>query len=286
MTGDRLGTVTYFRRLAAGDVLLVEEGLVESGGGPIRMMHNSSPCVTDWNGDGLPDLVIGQGEGYPAGLFLYVNVGSPGSPLFAGRDTVERGGEPVQVYYGYPDMHDMDGDGLPDLVYGSSTGKIACLPNAGSPGAPLFDSLVYLEADGEEINFYSYVRPTVCDWDEDGLPDLLVGDQDGYANLFLGTGYTGIDEGGNGSPEPSVEACANPTPGPLDVRLSRMGEGPASLRLYSLEGRLLEELWSSPLPPPEGLSLPLDLSGNSPGVYLLVLDSGAGRATARATLLR
>ena len=51
---------------------------------------HAAPLVTDWDGDGLQDLLVGQfGEGK---LLIHENRGSRGSPSFNGAEVFQAGG--------------------------------------------------------------------------------------------------------------------------------------------------------------------------------------------------
>lgn len=47
-----------------------------------------------------------------------------------------------------PSFADIDGDGLPDLVVGQFNGLFMIYRNTGTPGTPLFDEPVLMQADG------------------------------------------------------------------------------------------------------------------------------------------
>ncbi|MCK4505919.1 MAG: T9SS type A sorting domain-containing protein [Candidatus Aegiribacteria sp.] len=286
IVGDRLGSVNYFRRLASGNIFLIGESPVKVAGRPIEMGHNSAPCVIDWNNDGLPDLVVGRVEAVPAGLYLYINEGSPSDPVFPLTDSVLCAGEPIQVYYSYPDFADMNGDGLLDLVLGSSNGKIACYENVGTADDPLFESFEYLEADGEEINFYSSVRPSVCDWNEDGYLDILVGNYTGQIFLFLGDGGTGIFSGGlSGDSEVLLRVTGNPASGTLYTEITLDNQVDIRLAVYDLHGRLLYTLNPGVLSSVIH-SLKIDISAFSQGTVFLVCTAGDTQLIEPVIILR
>ena len=271
IVGDRLGSVNYFRRLASGDVDLIAEPLVEVAGKAISLGYNSAPCVVDWNNDNLPDLVAGKLEGIPTGLHLYINEGVTGEPLFAETDTVFCSGEPIQLYTTYPDFGDLNNDGLADLVVGSTTGRITCYINSGTADFPLFEEFEDLVADGEVITFYSYVRPSICDWNEDGTPDILVADYSGEIYLFLGESAGGLQEAQTAYPlklnpsSPAVEV--------LYATIELQAAAEVSVALYSLEGRLQFRefcgLLNSGIHP-----LQMDIRHIPAGVYLFICSAG------------
>jgi len=85
--------------VAAADLRLGQEVYVESGGVAIDVPGYSVPSVADWNDDGLPDLIVGEG-GVEGKVRVYTNVGTEGAPSFDGyayaqagtTDLVEPGG--------------------------------------------------------------------------------------------------------------------------------------------------------------------------------------------------
>lgn len=268
IVGDRQGNVNFFRRLPSGVVHLEQQPPVEVGGEPIRVGLNSSPSVFDWNGDGLKDLVVGRSEGVPAGLLLFINEGSPEEPVFSVTDTVTCDGEPIQLYASYPDFGDLDGDGLEDLIVGNTTGKIPCYINAGTPDQPLFPDYQDLRADGEVIDFLTYVRPSICYWDQDTVPDLLVSTWEGTVHLFLGLPATGIhhDDDAEG-PGAVLTGLSNPVRGLLRAALTLGSPASVETSVHSMDGRLLMTRDHGGLP--RGThQLSMDVSGLPSGVYL------------------
>ena len=69
--------------LAPAYLMFEAEQLVEAGSGPIEVIAYSVPDWFDWNGDQLPDLIVGEGGGVNAGkVRVYLNQGGPSAPLF------------------------------------------------------------------------------------------------------------------------------------------------------------------------------------------------------------
>jgi len=73
--------------------------LVEAGGAPIDVAGgNSAPCLHDLDGDGLPDLLVGQLEG--GGVRFYKHVGTRGAPRFGESRFLRAGDGELRVPYG------------------------------------------------------------------------------------------------------------------------------------------------------------------------------------------
>ncbi len=271
IVGDRLGSVSYFRRLASGDIDLIAEPLIEVAGKAISLGYNSAPCVVDWNNDNLPDLVAGKLEGIPTGLHLYINEGVTGAPLFTETDTVFCSGEPIQLYTTYPDFGDLNNDGLADLIVGSTTGRVACYINSGTADLPLFEEFEDLVADGEVIVFYSYVRPSICDWNEDGTPDILLADYSGEVYLYLGEPAGGVQEAQTAYP--LQLNLSNPAVDLICATIELQDAAEVSVALYSVEGRLQFResfgLLNSGIHP-----LQMDIRHIPAGVYLIIGSAG------------
>jgi hypothetical protein len=168
-----------------------------------RYCGQTKVVFADWDGDGLPDLILGNNTnriffcknvGKPHGIEKLIQGGKPNHPEFAKPAAIEVEG--VADPFGWrcrPSVVDWDGSGLPDLVSASSQHEI-CLfrryrdPATGelklSPG----ESLVY---ENGEIITPSNLRPAdynpewgtpyahclfidVCDWNGNGKWDLIV----------------------------------------------------------------------------------------------------------------
>ena len=81
--------------LAAGETTpagpLAPPVRIEAADGPINVdVGHAAPHVVDWNGDGLPDLLVGQfGQGV---LRIYLNTGSENEPKFGEFTLFQAGG--------------------------------------------------------------------------------------------------------------------------------------------------------------------------------------------------
>ncbi|MFH1861207.1 MAG: hypothetical protein ABH878_00205 [bacterium] len=70
------------------------------GSGQVIMTDNYGviPCVGDWNGDNVKDILVGTY--YYGNIYFYPNTGSNQNPVFASRTQVYADGSPIAVTYG------------------------------------------------------------------------------------------------------------------------------------------------------------------------------------------
>ena len=87
--------VTVFWYLPARSALILDaEQFVQAGDIDIEVPGYSVPSLAEWNGDTLPDLIVGEGGlGLYAGkVRVYINQGSPGAPEFNSFSYVQADG--------------------------------------------------------------------------------------------------------------------------------------------------------------------------------------------------
>jgi FG-GAP-like repeat len=133
--------------------------------------HQSRLCVTDWDGDGQPDLLFTTTKA----SCLYVGTRRPDGdePMRVRR--VDLPGPPCLIT-GNLAVADWDSDGLADLVLGQwhtrEFGRISWFRNVGRPGEPRFEEGRALVPGTEGPPYNSGF--CVMDWDGDGRLDLLL----------------------------------------------------------------------------------------------------------------
>ena len=160
----------------------------------------TTPQMIDWNGDGLMDLVMSDGEGY---LALYERQRAADGTLVLlppqrvfwseGASSFDSNGKPTNNQSGLLRLNDgaygrggrrtfcivdWDGDGKLDILL-NSTPNVNFFRGLGKNAAGQW-------AFRDEGPVSTHVlaghatKPTVGDWNKDGVPDLLIGAEDGF----------------------------------------------------------------------------------------------------------
>ncbi len=207
VSGDSSGAVWLFRnegtkthpKLAAGMRLKAAGAPIEGtrpryekgADGRYRMVPDTNAVsgiyskihVADWDGDGLRDLLVGQDGPGGQDLVFYRNRGPRGALEFDA---------PVPLALPGPRMSrpsmllfDWDGDGKTDVLCGTENARVVFFRRTGDGKAPSFADGVDLKLEGPGFGKSYRCRPCVTDWNNDGRPDLLVG------NIYSETGKSG-----------------------------------------------------------------------------------------------
>ena len=153
--------------------------------GQIDVGAESVPAVGDLDGDGDPDLLLGNKidprDPRTARIYRFENVGREGRPEFQLAGPLEVGGE----FHYAPALVDLDADGDLDLVVGTWNEDVQLYRNQGTPTAPRF------AAEPEplvELTRGSNASPALADLDGDGDLDLVAGESSGELNLWRNDG--------------------------------------------------------------------------------------------------
>jgi hypothetical protein len=187
---EGLDTIMFFKNVGTEKKPRFSPGKLLSYQGEVIHMDLEmiNPTAADYDGDGDVDLLVGEEDGR---VSLLENTGTivGGVPVF--KPPVFLRQQADELKFGVlstPCGYDLDEDGDTDLVAGDSAGYIGFIENLGGT-PPKWAEPVYLAADGKVIRVlagekgsiqgpdeakWGYTTVSVCDWDMDKLPDLLV----------------------------------------------------------------------------------------------------------------
>ena len=192
LVGDILGHVLHFPyESGVGGGPYNTGSFVQADGRRLDVGFYAAPLVCDWNGDGKPDLLVGEG----GSVVYYENVGSAEEWELELRGPVVADGQPISTpvdfrsrypyiekeYIAVPSVFDWNGDGIADLLVGGYlTGLIFHYRSVGvrSDGTPELTDAGHLMADGEIIDVGWAAAPTFGDFRGTGLPSLVTGMMD------------------------------------------------------------------------------------------------------------
>ena len=96
--------------------------------------YQSSPAIGDLDGDGDPDLMIGE---YGGGVYAFENTGTKYSPVWTAKAAWNIPDTALGLY-AKPTLADLDGDGDLDLMVGDSGGISYAFRNDGTTAAPIW----------------------------------------------------------------------------------------------------------------------------------------------------
>lgn len=183
-----------------GVLNLGPEEFVQAGGSDIVVPGYSVPSFVDWNNDGLKDLIVGEGgDGVPGKVRVYLNTGIESDPCFADYFYAQADGEdltctPVGCQGCFPRVVYWDEDARKDLMVGLADGTVKIFLNVADENEPAFDAgtLVMTGSNGSlTLDVGDRAAPSLVQWNDDGMLDLVVGGRDGLIHVFYNCGCEG-----------------------------------------------------------------------------------------------
>ncbi|MBR9975517.1 MAG: T9SS type A sorting domain-containing protein [Bacteroidetes bacterium] len=220
-------------------------------------------CFADIDANGRLDMLLGAEKG---GIARYeADAANSTTFLSVSSEWMRPSGYQHALCF-----HDLDGDGLLDMLLGDGGGKLRHYEQA-DPHTAQFD---LQQSEISTISVPQRAEPMVFDLNLDGRPDIIVTDGHGGISLF-------IDEGPN-TVRPPARAIAlqlrAPWPQPasdlLQVTIDAAASTPVRLSLSDILGRetgLVRDVDASAA---TSHTLALPVRGLVPGVYMLRVTQG------------
>ena len=142
----------------------------------------------DWNGDGLPDLVVGT---YDADMQVFLNVGTAAVPVFESAGTTIRS----EAYNVYPRLMDITHNGVADLIRGINWGSVLYWTDPSRYGGVLDDCpggvFTFTDVSGAQVDMRSLTKGAIVDFADfngDGVLDMLLGGHNVAQSVYIAYG--------------------------------------------------------------------------------------------------
>jgi hypothetical protein len=206
---DLLAGTTWFNDIDGHGMTRRKGRLYRKPEGDELKLRTLQSRLVDWNGDGVNDLMSAYGDWFDYGwdnaydetgnwkqgplhgrVRIHINSGTNGEPYFQAPVELEADDTPIDIYgRPCPSVADFDGDGDLDLVTGEFRDGFTYFENVGTRSNPRLAAGRPLETKNGLLKAnLCMISPFAVDWNHDGKPDLIVGQEDGRVSVMLNAG--------------------------------------------------------------------------------------------------
>ena len=146
----------------------------------VKFTCHGYPSIVDWNNDGKQDIIYSMYLFDNTGkINALINKGSNAMPKYLPNKTIKSspGNDIFPHRFAAVVVFDLDQDGKKDLIIGQyKKDGLVWYKNIGSNNIPKFNGFkVIKDIKGNSITMGSVIRPQIVKWDDDDIPDLIIG---------------------------------------------------------------------------------------------------------------
>ena len=195
LCGEFLDGFTYFKNIGTSAKPIYGDGvrLTASNGEPLKMdLQMIVPIAFDWDKDGDKDLIVGDEDGRVAYIENSGKLNQHDSPVFLAPVYFQQQADTLKCgALATPVGTDWNGDGDMDILSGNTAGYIEYFENLSGAkvASPKWNAPQRLEVGGDVFRVmagkngsiqgpaeskWGYTTFSVNDWDQDGLPDVIL----------------------------------------------------------------------------------------------------------------
>ena len=153
---------------------------------------------------------------------------------------IKADGLPIAHSNSVPNIYDLDGDSIKDLVLSNTSGYIYFYKNMGTNANPYFEAAYETLKTVSEtyIDAYANSRSHFVDWTGDGDLDLLLGGAEGYVWLCENSTITTINEmNTTPSRDDIFKVITNPAKNKVNIKYNLKNPGSVLIRVFDITGQ-------------------------------------------------
>lgn len=275
LVGNNIGGIYCYRNIAGpGQPFILQYDTNPMWLGLDVIGSVSAPIVYDLDNDGLQDLVVGERSG---NINFFKNTGSLNNPVYSASPTLQKIGQidtripPEVVGMSTPAIIQTP-DG-PIIVTGAQRGHLEAYYLQGANQ----DTFPAISVNWGNIDEGNRSHPAFADLDNDGVLDMLIGNQRGGLSLYR-TELVEINVP-LGTNQPSVpQLKISPSPARAWTHIDWPVQEPVRWQVFNAMGQMVASGQE------ESGSFSIEVRNWTPGVYILQAESRGAKASARVVV--